>query len=494
MARPQGRVLTAWDRQVMKLLATAGALGMEELIKLTGRVPHAGSKTGERGVRIDVKRRLVELSTAHAGVPAYLTLHEPLGRVSAEPLWTLTDHGAETIGLPGELGLLAKLSWAEVNHVHMTGELFTSLMQYHAGAKALPFRWFADRGINYKVDVKYPGENQIFQTAAIRPDAVLDSTVTNVRLFVEFETGTQSITTPNAGSAGAVIRKAQRYDAWCNTVNTALSPPARWYDAAFPDGKIPIVVFVVTTEHRKEKIAGYLSRAGVLSKPPSGGPRWECHVLYPGEAALQVSELLMGREQLSAEVVRERLKLPSADPAVVPLDKRLVELRDRIRELETEKDAAMRRAAALEGAAGGDLSWLGLPREEAKALVNDWAVVVKALNTRQALLREAQKTGPLRLRRRSPSWRAPSSLLPGSTPLPAGCSWAAAPRRRLPRPTSPRSRRPRQEGPRIVGAGLLASGDVPRAPGATAVSRAEGAEAAARGAALRRSRVVTRAG
>ena len=116
---------------------------------------------------------------------------------------------------------------------------------------ALPFRWLSeDDGV-----LEFENLHRKMGTvskAVLKPDAILEVPSRQARLFVEAETGTQSIATAHPGRNGAVVSKLYRYDRFVST--RAPSGEGTWYRQAFNDGFAPRLVFLVHSEERRERV------------------------------------------------------------------------------------------------------------------------------------------------------------------------------------------------------------------------------------------------
>jgi len=85
------------------------------------------------------------------------------------------------------------------------------------------------------------------------------------RLFIEAETGSQSIATAHPDRTGAVLSKLDRYRTYFT--DPASDGHGTWYRSAFPDDHEPRLVFVVHSDERRGKVQRAVKeRLGML--PP----------------------------------------------------------------------------------------------------------------------------------------------------------------------------------------------------------------------------------
>jgi len=115
----------------------------------------------------------------------------------------------------------------------------------------LPFRWLAegDEALQFRALGRHLGES--FQ-AVLKPDAILEIPGSRRRVFVEAETGTQSIVTSHPERTGAVIAKLQRYQEFFTVRSDDLD--ATWYRRAFRDDLAPRLLFLVHSPERRQRV------------------------------------------------------------------------------------------------------------------------------------------------------------------------------------------------------------------------------------------------
>jgi hypothetical protein len=114
----------------------------------------------------------------------------------------------------------------------------------------LPFRWLSeDDGVLEFEAVERRTLTR--RTCVLKPDAIVEVPAQERRLFVEAETGTQSIVTAHPDRTGAVVAKLQRY--W--DFFTGHDGETATYARAFPRDKLfPRLVFVVHSDQRAARV------------------------------------------------------------------------------------------------------------------------------------------------------------------------------------------------------------------------------------------------
>lgn len=121
----------------------------------------------------------------------------------------------------------------------------------------LPFRWRAEGGDGLDFEM-FHRQHAVTTRAALRPDAVLTIPGRCRRLFIEAETGTQSIASLRVAYSGAVLGKLERYGAYFLHVGGAGA--STWYQRAFPDGFAPRLVFLVHSDERRRRVEEAIRR------------------------------------------------------------------------------------------------------------------------------------------------------------------------------------------------------------------------------------------
>ena len=269
MARVKGAVLTARDRLLISYLAIARYASTPQVQRLVAEA---------RDVSI-VNRRLRRLSAAvnrPGESPPVRRLEFKRAEGTAVAVWALTHYGraiAEDavpyLRPPGRVDVGAQF----LLHTLMLNDVLVDLVLALRGSEEsplaeLPFRWLCenDEQLEFSIFRRDVGEAR---SSVLKPDAILELPGARRRVFVEAETGAHSIATADPTKYGAVLRKLERYTRFI----TGLRPgggPTTFYEAAFPDGFAPEVVFLVHSEGRKAKVEGAIrewSRGRGLEEP-----------------------------------------------------------------------------------------------------------------------------------------------------------------------------------------------------------------------------------
>jgi hypothetical protein len=251
VANPKGAVLTERDRALLAYLGMARYASAEQVHRLyfdgssrkqtyrrLAKLCEPGGRPGEGACL----RRLVYRRKDGAPVPVWALA--PYGRAIAE----------------GEVPWLRPPAASDVGHRFLEHTLVLNdvltelvLAMRRAGASSLadlPFRWLSenDETLSFRV----LDAHGVWQRAVLKPDAVLSIPARRKRLFVEAETGSQSIATAHPDRTGAVLAKVGRY----RTFFTGLDDggEATWYRNAFPDGFVPRLLFLVHSDERRRKV------------------------------------------------------------------------------------------------------------------------------------------------------------------------------------------------------------------------------------------------
>lgn len=164
-------------------------------------------------------------------------------------------------------------------------DLFTRLVRpYTVSLPALPFRW------DVVGDVELPWRERDdgtgVRTRVLRPDAVLTLPTARRRLFIECETGSNTLV-PEAPRRQAVLSKLERYDTYLSglaDVHARLTHYQRRYADGFPCE----VLFLVRSERRQRRAADVLT-AFFAERPEA---RFTAGVLTLPEAVAHVAALL----------------------------------------------------------------------------------------------------------------------------------------------------------------------------------------------------------
>lgn len=253
MARVTGVVLTDRDRILISYLAIARYASTTQIQRLVADDHH---------ITI-VQRRLRKLCspTNRPGASAPLRkLHYKRAEGTAVAVWALTEYGRSMaedmvpyLRPPGQVDVGAQF----LQHTLMLNDVLLELVlalrtSWDAPLADLPFRWLCenDEHLGFSLFRRDLGEARI---SVLKPDAIMEMPALRRRVFFEAETGAHSIATADPSRYGPIIRKLERYSRFL----TGLRPgagPTTFYEAAFPDGLAPELVFLVHSEGRKSKV------------------------------------------------------------------------------------------------------------------------------------------------------------------------------------------------------------------------------------------------
>ena len=244
-------------RLVVRYLSIARYASTEQIHRLLGGRPRRET-LGRWLTRLSIRDRRRRRA-------AHLTRLEYRRRDgSAVPVWALSPSGA---ALASELGpALSQRAERRVGHQFLEhtlllNEVLLDLVLRSGGGEdplsRLPFHWQGEGKDALEFQV-FDRQRVAPVRAAVRPDAVLTVPGRRRRLFLEAETGTQSIATGQARRTGAVLAKLDRYASYF------VSPSGRgaattFYLRDFPDGYAPRLIFLVRSEARRDRVRRALS-------------------------------------------------------------------------------------------------------------------------------------------------------------------------------------------------------------------------------------------
>jgi hypothetical protein len=262
---PKGAILTERDRALLSYVGIARYASAEQLHRLffDGR-----SKK-------QTYRRLAKLSAPgnRPGEGACLRRLEYRRREgNGVPVWALTGYARSLV--------VSLVPWLRpppasdvgarfLEHTLLLNDVLAGLVERLRGSAlvplaALPFRWLSEDDGILEYD-HYDRRTGKSSKAVLKPDAIVEVPGRKRRLFIEAETGTQSIATANPARSGAIMSKLARYAAFF----TGLAKDGdreSWYEAAFLDGFVPRLVFLVHSDER-------LARVNTAVKAWLGGRR-----------------------------------------------------------------------------------------------------------------------------------------------------------------------------------------------------------------------------
>jgi hypothetical protein len=250
---PKGAILTERDRALLSYVAIARYASAEQLHRLFFDGPS----------KKQTYRRLAKLCAPgnRPGEGACLRRleyrrHEGTG----VPVWALTAYGRSLVvplvpwlRLPAAHDVGARF----LEHTLLLNDVLTGIVERlrvsaSVPLAALPFRWLAEDDGILEYD-HYDRSTAKTSKAVLKPDAIVEVPGRRRRLFVEAETGTQSIATAHPDRTGAIMSKLARYAAFF----TGLAKDGdreTWYEAAFVDDFVPRLVFLVHSDERLVRV------------------------------------------------------------------------------------------------------------------------------------------------------------------------------------------------------------------------------------------------
>ncbi len=251
MPNVKGAVLTDRDRALLAYVGIARYASADQVHRLIA--PDRSKKL--------VYRRLAKLCLpgGRPGEGACLRrLHYRRYEGTRVPVWALTPYGRSLVtpDIPWLPAPASDVGARFLEHTLLLNgvllELVVSLRRSETATLAdLPFRWRAenDEVLQFRASGHRLGESH---QAVLKPDAIMEVPGRGRRLFIEAETGTQSIVTAHPERTGAVVSKLQRYRQYFGIRSD--DPKTTWYLRAFPDGFAPRLVFVVHSPDRKRRV------------------------------------------------------------------------------------------------------------------------------------------------------------------------------------------------------------------------------------------------
>jgi len=176
----------------------------------------------------------------------------------------------------------------------------------------LLFRWLCEGDDVLTYRVLHPQTGR-WLAAVLKPDAVLTIPARKRRLFIEAETGSQSIATAHPDRTGAVLSKLGRYRQFF--VARSDAGDKSWYQGAFADGFLPRLLFLVHSDERRRKVLRAVTEQLGLLPPPQfkvivmtfaeAPDRLAPYIRGTGEAAPPRSDRIVTFEEAALPRVRE---------------------------------------------------------------------------------------------------------------------------------------------------------------------------------------------
>jgi hypothetical protein len=377
MPAPRGAILTDRDRALLAFAAIARYVSAEQVHRLffdgsskkqtyrrLAKLCQPGARPGEGACLRRLQYRRTD------GTPA--------------PVWALAPHGRSVaerevpwLGTPAATDIGARF----LEHTLILNDVLAGLvLRLRRSATApladLPFRWHAENDDALSFRAVDPRTRE-WHRAVLKPDAVVDVPARRRRLFIESETGTQSIATANPERTGAVLAKLARYRIFFTV--PAEDSPATWYRRAFVDGCEPRLVFLVHSDRRRRKVEGAVQ--STLGRFPPSEVR--VLVLTFEEASRALAPYLTQGVLPGAGSRPERIL--AVDEALLP------QLRDAYNAF-ADSFNATRRVIADHNARGGPQLPLPPAPREAMGLVRDFLARLLA-SSRRADAGGARTTG-----------------------------------------------------------------------------------------------------
>jgi hypothetical protein len=232
VANPKGAVLTERDRALVSYVAIARCASAEQIHGLFF----------DGASRKQTYRRLAKLCAPgnRPGHDACLRRLEYRRRDgTAVPVWALTGYGR---GVAEELVPYLRPPAAHdvghrfLQHTLLLNDVLAGLVRKLRRTPGdpltgLPFRWLAEDDSVLELELRNAARPMEVQRAVLKPDAILELPGRRRQVFLEGETGTQSIATKSPARTGAVLAKLERYRAYFMEPRRGGSPmdTRSWY-------------------------------------------------------------------------------------------------------------------------------------------------------------------------------------------------------------------------------------------------------------------------
>jgi Replication-relaxation len=241
--------ITERDRLLIGFLATARYLTSQQITRLVfpGR---ADSTVSER------LNLLAEASDPRACLRR-LQYRTYEGKIVV--VWALSKIGYHLA--EGILGRELKVPRQDIGadfleHSTNCSQLFVYLAQKQSRTESaeLPtrFRWWSSEGQGYPYG-EYDIAHGQRRNRLLQPDAVLEVPQARRRFFIEMEMGTHPIASGREERQGATLAKADRYEKFIRGF-AGMSGEKTYYADSFPEPMHPEVLFVVTSEKRRDNV------------------------------------------------------------------------------------------------------------------------------------------------------------------------------------------------------------------------------------------------
>ena len=255
MARSKGAILTERDRVLLSYVGIARYATADQVHRLLF----------EGRSKKQTYRRLAKLCAPGGGLGEGACLRRLEFRRAegtAVPVWALSSYGR---GIVGPLMPYLRPPAAHdighrfLEHTLVLNEVLLNLVlklrsSDLASLASLPFRWLSedDGALQFK-RYEGPGATAARVSAVLKPDAIVELPQRKQRLFLEGETGTQSIATAHPARSGAILAKLRRYASFFGGLADGRTSET-WYRRAYPDGFVARVVFLVHSDERRKRV------------------------------------------------------------------------------------------------------------------------------------------------------------------------------------------------------------------------------------------------
>jgi len=259
----------------------------------------------------DQVRRLLGSEAQPRSLRRWLTPHGDLSRAglfrrleyrrrdgAGVAVFTLARRGEELaagLGAGSRHPPSRRVGHAFLEHALLLNEVLLDLLGFVARPGdplpgSLPFDWRSEgkSALEFRAFQRHLG---ITAAVSIRPDAVLAIPSRRRRIFLEAETGTQSIAGERADRGGSVLAKVDRYASY--VLGASGRGLATWYLRDFPDGYAPRLAFLVRSAERRDRVRTAVEgRLGAIA--PS---RFRVAVLTFAEAGAALANYLSSGRQ-----------------------------------------------------------------------------------------------------------------------------------------------------------------------------------------------------
>ena len=252
MALARGAILTDRDRVLLTFVGVARYVSADQVHRLffegsskkqtyrrLSKLCEPGAKPGEGPClrRLEYRRR------EGTAVPVWALA--PWGRVVASKAYPFLRPPASS-----------DIGHQFLEHTLLLNEVLAGLVlrlrsSPEAPLSGLPFDWLSedDETLRFEWHALDRGPQG---KSILKPDAVVEGKLFRRRLFLEAETGSQSISTAHPDRGGSIVAKVRRYMRFVNGSEPGIR--RTYYEAAFDDSLAPRVVFLVHSAERKERV------------------------------------------------------------------------------------------------------------------------------------------------------------------------------------------------------------------------------------------------